>query len=45
VQFVETDDAGNAENPQVVFDTTGNALAVWQQSDGTRYNILAAWYK
>jgi len=37
-------DAGDAINPQVVFDANGNALAVWQQSDGTRYDIWANRY-
>ena len=43
-QLIETDNAGNAENPQVVFDTNGNAVAVWKQNDGTRFNIVAARY-
>jgi len=38
---IETDDAGNAEDPQIAIDADGNALAVWSQSDGTRYNIWA----
>jgi hypothetical protein len=42
--LIETDDAGSAENPQVAVDRSGNALAVWQQSDGTRYNIWANHY-
>lgn len=37
---VETDDAGNAQAPQVAFDTAGQAMAVWMQSDGTRTNVL-----
>jgi len=39
--LIETDDAGDAENPQIAFDSSGNAIAVWQQSDGTRVNIYA----
>ncbi len=38
-ELIETDNSGNAENPQVAVDTTGNATAVWYQSDGTRNNI------
>jgi hypothetical protein len=38
---IETDNAGTAYIPQVAFDSSGNAIAVWYQSDGTRYNILA----
>jgi hypothetical protein len=43
-QLIETDNAGNALAPHVAVDPSGNALAVWSQSDGTRqnsYNILA----
>jgi len=40
-QLIETDDAGNANAPQIAFDASSNALAVWQQSDGTRFNIWA----
>ncbi len=39
--LIETDDAGDAYNPQVVLDTKGVGVAVWQQSDGTRSNILS----
>ena len=27
--------------PQVAFDPTGNAIAVWSQSDGTHVNVWA----
>lgn len=37
---VEADDAGNAQAPQVAFDASGRAVAVWMQSDGTRTNVL-----
>ncbi len=39
-------DAGpnNAWNPQVSFDSAGNAIAVWMQSDGTYYRIYANRY-
>jgi hypothetical protein len=40
-QLIETDNAGAAINPQIAFDASGNAFAVWQQSDGTRDNIWA----
>ena len=43
--LIETDDSGNAEeHPRVDVDASGNALAVWSQSDGTRYNIWANRY-
>jgi hypothetical protein len=38
---IEADDAGNAFSPQVAIDSDGNALAVWQKSDGQRANIWA----
>ena len=39
--LIETDNAGGAFSPQIAFDASGNALAVWRQSDGTRLNIWA----
>jgi hypothetical protein len=42
--LIETSSAGNAVAPQVAFDASGNALAVWDQSDGTRDNIWANRY-
>ena len=39
--LIETDNAGHAYFPQIAIDDNGNALAVWQQFDGTRYNIWA----
>jgi dipeptidyl aminopeptidase/acylaminoacyl peptidase len=40
-ELLETDNAGNVQYPQIAFDSSGNAIAVWRQSDGTRYNIYA----
>jgi len=42
-ELIETD-TGNAEYPQVAVDLSGNAVAVWWQSDGTRDNIWANRY-
>ena len=39
--LIETDNAGNAGSPQLAYDASGNALAVWEQFDGTRDNIYA----
>lgn len=39
--LVETDDAGPAYAPRIAIDGSGNAIAVWQQSDGKRVNIRA----
>jgi len=36
---LETEDFGDAANPQIAMDDLGNALAVWYQYDGTRSNI------
>jgi len=42
--LLETDNVGDAWSPQVSLDATGNAIAVWQQYDGTRHNIWANRY-
>lgn len=42
--LLETDSTGDAYSPQVVMDATGNALAVWFQYDGARYNVWANRY-
>ena len=34
-------DAGGAEMPQIAIDGSGNALAVWEQNDGSQNNIRA----
>jgi hypothetical protein len=39
--LIETDDAGSANSPQVAVDASGNAVAIWRQSDGARNNIWA----
>jgi hypothetical protein len=44
IQLIETDNAGNADYPQIAMDGSGNAIAVWKQSDGTRTNIWANRY-
>lgn len=41
---IETSNLGDAANPQIAADVNGNAFAVWEQSDGTRYNIWANRY-
>ncbi len=38
---IESDSTGDARNPQIAINSSGNAIAVWRQSDGTRYNIWA----
>ncbi len=42
--LVETNNSGGAIRPKVSVDASGNAIAVWSQSDGTRYNIWANRY-
>ncbi len=37
--LLETSNAGDATNPKIAADPSGNAIAVWRQYDGTRYNI------
>lgn len=41
---IESVSAGNALEPQVVFDSSGNAIAVWQQNDGTYDSVYANVY-
>lgn len=43
-ELLENDDAGHAHSPQVTFDGSGNAITVWHQYDGTRYNQWANRY-
>ncbi|PKM43685.1 MAG: hypothetical protein CVV05_12515 [Gammaproteobacteria bacterium HGW-Gammaproteobacteria-1] len=43
-QLIETDNAGPADLPRIAMDGSGNGLAVWHQSDGTRYNIWSNRY-
>ncbi|GGX48740.1 Ig-like domain-containing protein [Saccharospirillum salsuginis] len=43
-QTIETENAGDAKSPQIAFDGSGNALVVWEQYDGTRFNIRAIRY-
>lgn len=42
--LIETGDAGDAENPQVAVDGSGNAIAVWQQNSGSRDSIYSNRY-
>lgn len=41
---IETDDVSDAVDVQISGDGAGNAVAVWMQSDGTRFNIWANRY-
>src|SRR3989338_2408818 len=43
-ELLETDDAGGATAPQIAVDGNNNAIAVWNQSDGTRDNIWSNRY-
>lgn len=43
-ELIETDDAGEAEFPEIAIDASGNAVAAWHQFDGQNYNILANRY-
>jgi hypothetical protein len=42
--LLETDDAGNARDPDVAVDAAGHAVAVWSQSDGTRSHVWSSRY-
>jgi hypothetical protein len=37
--LIETDNTGHVAYPTIAMDANGNAIAVWAQSDGTRYNV------
>ncbi len=43
--LIETDNLGDASYPRIAIDANGNALAVWSQTDGTRYNIWSNRYQ
>ncbi len=43
-QLIEIDNVGDANDPQISVDPSGNAIAVWEQGDGTRDNIYANRY-
>jgi hypothetical protein len=42
--MLNTDNGHNAELPQIAIDSNGNALVVWDQSDGTNTHIWANRY-
>jgi hypothetical protein len=42
--LIETNNAGDANGPQVAVDGRGGALAVWSQTDGLRINIWTNHY-
>jgi hypothetical protein len=42
--IIETENAGNAFRPEVSMDASGNAISVWYQDDGLRFNIWANRY-
>jgi hypothetical protein len=39
--LIEHDDTGRAADPRVALNSSGEGMVVWQQSDGTRFNIWA----
>ena len=43
-EMVEADDSLSASSPQVAVDTAGNAIAVWSQYDGFRFNTSSSRY-
>ncbi len=42
--LLEHNNTGTAWNPNLAVDSKGNALAVWRQHDGWRYNIWASYF-
>jgi len=43
-EFIETDDAGDADSAQIAMNANGYAMAVWRQYDGSNHNIMARPY-
>ena len=43
-ELIETNNVGTASSPQIAIDGNGNAITIWKQSDGTRYNIWSNRY-
>lgn len=43
-ELIETENSGSAAGPKISIDRSGNALAVWPQYDGTRYNICSNYW-
>jgi hypothetical protein len=41
---IENNDSGDAEVPQIGVDAQGNAVAVWRQTNGARYDIWSNRY-
>ena len=44
VELIETNNRGDTRFPQIKLDAAGNAVAIWQQSNGSRYEIWANRY-
>lgn len=44
-QLIENDDSGNVSPPQLALDASGNVLVVWQQYNGSVYNIWSNRYR
>ena len=44
-QLIETDDTGGVSPPQLAMDASGNVLVVWQQYNGSVYNIWSNRYR
>lgn len=42
--LIDSDAAGDAIHPQLAVNSTGNAVATWQQYDGRRWNVWSALY-
>ena len=42
--LIENNNSGAAQSPRIAMNAGGDAVAVWQQSDGARFNVLANRY-
>jgi hypothetical protein len=43
-ELIDAGAGNNAVNPQIAFDSAGNAIAIWSQHDGSNNRIYAALY-
>ncbi len=43
-ELLETSDSGSAYYPRVNFDASGNAIAIWQQKENSKYDVWVRHY-
>jgi len=43
-ELLESNNVGDAYDPQIAIDPDGNAIAIWRQSDGSHINIYTNYF-